>query len=415
MKIIFIAGPYFEGGNYKKIEKNIRQAERFQIALANAGIGFFCPHNHTNHFEKKTRARESFYRKLDMIFLEKVADAMLAVPGWEKSKGAKAEAEWAKKHNLKIFFPKSPNDLGEILKWAGKIKKTPKKNKKRKEKIKKIKNKNKLKKIKKKSEKINEIKNKTPEEEKLKQLNEWFIKAKEEYPGKITNLEEFKSALNKGEFEDMGLIQEPPPKKDEKEKTAQPKPVQKKEKTELNKPTEPVKPKEEKPKEDKPREDKTMEKIRESLEKTSEGSGQNKSSESVFKKTIGLLNEGILEFKEEQQIKKIERLRIKCNYKKLVGEYESIINGILKEFDEKYPLSSGARNVINSVHKNKLPNLEGLTDQQKEEISIFIKERNNNLHQKTNSWFKQLKSKFNLTPEEFSLLAHLINKDFPYQ
>ena len=46
MKIIFIAGPYFEDGNSSNIEENIREAEKYQIALANQGIGFFCAHNH---------------------------------------------------------------------------------------------------------------------------------------------------------------------------------------------------------------------------------------------------------------------------------------------------------------------------------------------------------------------------------
>ncbi len=118
MKIIFIAGPYFEDGDSSKIEKNIREAEKYQIALADQGIGFFCAHKHTEHFEKKANAPEDFYRGLDMLILKRTADAILAIPGWEKSKGAKAEVEWAKKNNLKIFFPKSSNNLDEIIKWA---------------------------------------------------------------------------------------------------------------------------------------------------------------------------------------------------------------------------------------------------------------------------------------------------------
>ena len=117
MKIIFIAGPYFEG-NSSKIEKNIREAEKYQITLANHGIGFFCPHNHTEHFEKKAKAPEDFYRKLDMVFLKKVADAILVIPGWEKSEGARAEVKWAKKNKMKMFFPKSPKNLREVIKWG---------------------------------------------------------------------------------------------------------------------------------------------------------------------------------------------------------------------------------------------------------------------------------------------------------
>jgi len=87
MKIVFIAGPYFGNGNKSRIKDNVRYAERFQIALADAGVGFFCPHKHTEHFEIKSKASEDFYRELDMIFLRKTADAIMAIPGWETSSG----------------------------------------------------------------------------------------------------------------------------------------------------------------------------------------------------------------------------------------------------------------------------------------------------------------------------------------
>lgn len=121
MKIVFIAGAYFGNGNIEQIEINIREAEKYQIALANNGIGFFCPHNHTEHFEKKASASENFYRKLDMEFLRRASDAILMIPGWEKSKGAKAELEYAKyKESMYIFYPKSPQDISEIIEWANK-------------------------------------------------------------------------------------------------------------------------------------------------------------------------------------------------------------------------------------------------------------------------------------------------------
>jgi hypothetical protein len=118
MKIVFIAGPYFGDGDYEKIEQNIRNAEQYQISLANAEIGFFCPHNHTEHFEKKAHAPEDFYRSLDMEALNRLADAIVAIPSWETSGGARAEIEWAKENNLPIFYPKSPQDLTEIINWA---------------------------------------------------------------------------------------------------------------------------------------------------------------------------------------------------------------------------------------------------------------------------------------------------------
>ncbi len=123
MKIVFIAGSYFSDGDYEKIEENIRNAEKYLIQLANNGIGFFCPHTHTEHFERKAKAEEKFYRELDMSMLSKIADAVLAIPGWEKSNGAKAEIEWALANNLKVFYPKSPDDINEIIIWSQEDKK----------------------------------------------------------------------------------------------------------------------------------------------------------------------------------------------------------------------------------------------------------------------------------------------------
>jgi len=117
-RIVFIAGPYFGDGERKTIEKNIRTAEQYQITLANASVPFFCAHNHTEHFEEKASAPEEFYRAMDFEFLKRAADAMCAIPGWETSGGAKAEIEWAKQNNIPIFFPKSPDDLGETIAWA---------------------------------------------------------------------------------------------------------------------------------------------------------------------------------------------------------------------------------------------------------------------------------------------------------
>lgn len=55
-----------------------------------------------------------------MLFLKRVADAVLALPDWKNSKGARAEIKWAKKNKIKIFFPNSPDDLDNIIKWTKK-------------------------------------------------------------------------------------------------------------------------------------------------------------------------------------------------------------------------------------------------------------------------------------------------------
>ncbi len=119
-RIIFIAGPYFGDGERKTIEKNIRTAEQYQIALANVGVPFFCAHNHTEHFEEKADAPEEFYTALDFEILKRACDGILVISGWETSRGTQAEVAWARETNFPIFFPKSPDDLGEVIAFGKK-------------------------------------------------------------------------------------------------------------------------------------------------------------------------------------------------------------------------------------------------------------------------------------------------------
>ncbi len=119
LKIVFIAGPYIGDGSVEAIEANIRDAEQYAVALANAGIGFFCPHLHTEHFGTKATAGEPFYHRLDYQFLLR-SDAALFTPSWQSSSGARREHDWAIWKSLPVFYPKSPRDYDAILAWNNK-------------------------------------------------------------------------------------------------------------------------------------------------------------------------------------------------------------------------------------------------------------------------------------------------------
>lgn len=121
MKIVFIAGPLTTGwdGSKKFLEEKVREAEKYQLALISAGVGCFCAHTHTSfHHEKGSTAPEKFYYELDLEFLKRTTDAVLAMPGWKRSKGAKNEVKWAIENNLPVFYPKSPSDIEKIVKWS---------------------------------------------------------------------------------------------------------------------------------------------------------------------------------------------------------------------------------------------------------------------------------------------------------
>ena len=117
MKYVYIAGPYrgrtHDYQSYCEIDANINQARLAAAALAEAGIGFFAPHLHSAHFEViAPHATPEFWYELDMRFLE-MCDAILLLPRWSESRGAKAELDWARAHGMDVLY-----SIAEAIEWA---------------------------------------------------------------------------------------------------------------------------------------------------------------------------------------------------------------------------------------------------------------------------------------------------------
>lgn len=122
MKIVFIAGPLTTGWDKKDknfVLKNIKKAESFQRALALHSIGFYCPHTHTSfRCNSEDSSLDEFCITMNKKFLTGFSDAVLAMPGWENSHGAKDEVEYAIENNIPVFYPSSPDNISDIILWA---------------------------------------------------------------------------------------------------------------------------------------------------------------------------------------------------------------------------------------------------------------------------------------------------------
>lgn len=108
MKVIFISGPYagkyYDHRSYFEISRHILEATEMAAKLAHYGYGFFCPHSHSAHFEVVVpELKPDFWYNLDMHFL-KACDAILMLPTWEASKGARAERDWALRYKIPVFY-----------------------------------------------------------------------------------------------------------------------------------------------------------------------------------------------------------------------------------------------------------------------------------------------------------------------
>jgi hypothetical protein len=98
---IYLAGPYtpIDGREETRLA-NIRAASDTAKLLLKLGHTPFCPHTMTAGWED-TCAYDDFLR-MDLEWL-KQSDAIVLLPGWQSSRGARLEYEEALKEGLVIF------------------------------------------------------------------------------------------------------------------------------------------------------------------------------------------------------------------------------------------------------------------------------------------------------------------------
>lgn len=118
MKYVYVAGPYtgktHNWQSYYEIDRNIRVAEEMAARLADLGIGFFCPHKHSEHFEVIVPdVGPDFWYELDIHFM-KSCDAILMLPNWENSKGSLKEKRIMEELGRPVFY--ELND--DLVEWA---------------------------------------------------------------------------------------------------------------------------------------------------------------------------------------------------------------------------------------------------------------------------------------------------------
>jgi nucleoside 2-deoxyribosyltransferase len=103
MKVIYIAGKY-RGPTPWAVEQNIRAAEEVAARVIQAGMMPLCPHKNTAHMEGL--ADDQFFLAGTLELMRR-CDAVLLVPNWRDSAGARAEAAEAERMGLPVFgdFP----------------------------------------------------------------------------------------------------------------------------------------------------------------------------------------------------------------------------------------------------------------------------------------------------------------------
>ena len=107
--VLYLAGPY-----RGDIDANITAARKVAIELWERGYTVICPHLNTAHFEVDCNLPESEYIRRDLEILSR-CDAIVMLPGWEKSEGACAELDYALIDRDDILVYYSADDLDGVM------------------------------------------------------------------------------------------------------------------------------------------------------------------------------------------------------------------------------------------------------------------------------------------------------------
>lgn len=92
--VIYIAGAFRSPtGDHWEIHRNVHRAEVVSWYVWQSGHVALCPHLNTRHFQNSLRDQVWIDGTMEML---RRCDAVLAAPGWENSKGTKAEISEAK-------------------------------------------------------------------------------------------------------------------------------------------------------------------------------------------------------------------------------------------------------------------------------------------------------------------------------
>lgn len=100
MKVVYIAGKY-RGPNAWAVEQNIRAAEEVAARVWAMGLVALCPHANARHMLEGVCSEE--HALAGTLELMRRCDAVLLVPNWRDSEGARAEVAEARRRGLPVF------------------------------------------------------------------------------------------------------------------------------------------------------------------------------------------------------------------------------------------------------------------------------------------------------------------------
>lgn len=104
--ILYISGPFSHSDSLHGIDENILKASKIALEAWVSGWAALCPHKNTSGFQHCNEKWETWMDG-DISFIRRMSakegDAILMIPGWELSEGAKLERFIAEEIGLSVY------------------------------------------------------------------------------------------------------------------------------------------------------------------------------------------------------------------------------------------------------------------------------------------------------------------------
>jgi hypothetical protein len=97
--VIYVAGPYRAPTPWE-VEQNVRRAEELALGVWRLGMAALCPHTLARFYNGSFPDEAAL--RLDLAMVAR-CDAVLLVPGWERSVGARGEKDYASRAGIPVF------------------------------------------------------------------------------------------------------------------------------------------------------------------------------------------------------------------------------------------------------------------------------------------------------------------------
>lgn len=122
MKLLYLAGPFSDDDPIHGVARNVLAASEIALEAARKGWMPVCPHKNTQDFQHAADIPPEFWYEGDLDLMRR-CDAVLMLPGYERSQGALRELEVATAEGMGVYYYAEFDEVPEACEcyWSGPV------------------------------------------------------------------------------------------------------------------------------------------------------------------------------------------------------------------------------------------------------------------------------------------------------